>query len=84
MKPKSRRVMGVRVSPELLFDWFTQGAEIRVRCIKGLPSDAHALYAYNDVEWGAVVLVFEHESWPEAEVGTMLPMFVPIMETLPA
>ena len=69
-----RRVMGVPVSANLLFDWLVEGAEIRARCVKGLPSDARALHAYHDAAWGRVVFVFEHESFEEVHEGMMLPM----------
>ena len=82
MKPRSRRVVGVRVSPELLALWITQGQETHVRCVVGLPPDARGLYAFNNPEWGCVMLVFEHESFPEVEEGAMLPTISPQMETL--
>lgn len=71
----TRRQVRVRVSGELLSQWFTAGRLLRVGLVeRGLPEGAVYIRCFDTPMVGSEVsLVFEHESFAEVEQGREIP-----------
>ena len=66
----------VRISPELLQDIFTVGNTSQgvTTTVEGLPPGARFLRAWYDASLpgdGQIMMLFEHESWPETVEGAL-------------
>lgn len=69
-----RRFMGFQVPFRLLIELMQEGADpIKLKCIKGVPKDAKFITSYEEKQSSAVVLVFEHPSFPLTEMGSLFP-----------
>jgi hypothetical protein len=75
-----RHLAGIPASLEIFESIVTEGAETKVRCIKGIPKDARMVNSFYDGYKQTVVFVYEHESFYAVSEGDTIPLFMPQME----
>ncbi len=73
---KTRRIIGVYISQELVIELLTRGYKTRgkIECTEGVPADA--IYVGNsfDPMKNAVIFYFIHPSFKPIELGGLIPM----------
>jgi len=74
------RLKTLVVSPLLLGRLNTEGSEIHVRCVKGLPAGAVMVNSFYDWIHSCLCLTYQHESWPDVLEGQMISRFTPELE----
>lgn len=74
---RERRLVKVNITFDLLFEWLTQGNEIKgvIETTKGLPEDAVFIASQFDDRCMQASLIFEHESFSPVPVGSEIPYF---------
>ena len=72
---KSRRMVRVGMSFDLLFDIMSKGYRIEngIECIEGLPEDVEYLDSYVDNYTRILYLVFRHPTFEDIELGKTIP-----------
>lgn len=73
---------GIVIKPEDLQVFVTKGVATHIRCVEGLPLGAKPRYSYIEVKQDFVVLVYEHETFPEVKLGASIPLFTPKFEAM--
>lgn len=68
-----RRRKLVPVSPDFLYEMFTQGNTIHAKCTRGLPNDARFIGISYDPQRDVYYLCFEAAEWEPVALGLMLP-----------
>ena len=72
---KSRRMVRVGMSFDLLFDIMSKGYRIEngIECIEGLPEDVEYVESYVDSLTRILYLVFRHPTFRKVELGEVIP-----------
>lgn len=77
------RIKELRVSIPLILSLAMQGAEIRARCVEGLPDGSTVRSVrYSPLNDGIVIVVVEHESFEGVAEGADIPSAVVRFERL--
>ena len=71
----TRCVKKVYIAPEMVAEVLAEGFAIKrdVRCTKGLPAGVKLKASFVDAQHG-LALLFEHESFPESDMGAEAPL----------
>ena len=67
-----QRIVRIRVTPRMIAEWFVTGAEINMRCVKGVPPDARFEGAAIDSRTLDINLYFSHQSFPRRQGGEVI------------
>lgn len=71
--------IAVRINLPALIGFVVQGEEtLWTKCVKGIPPDAEFIRSHWTGE--TIALIFEHESFPMAYVGMVIPFLEPEFE----
>jgi len=77
-----RRLVRVAVDPYFIREVLTQGKEIRMKCVEGLPIDAEWIGEFFDNQSFRVYFIFRHESFEPVAPGLVLPIYYPSYQLL--
>lgn len=79
----TRRLVRVAFNPHHMKLLFTQGKEVHLKCVEGLPEDAEWVGEYFDQQTCRVFFIFRHESFEPIPPYLMLPELRIVTEYCP-
>lgn len=79
----TRRLVRVAFDPYFMKQLFTQGKEVHLKCVEGLPENAEWIGEYFDQQTCRVFFIFRHESFEPIPPYLMLPELRIVAEHCP-
>lgn len=79
----TRRLVRVAFDPWYMKQIFTQGREVHLKCVEGLPENAEWVGEYFDQQTCRVFFIFRHESFEPIPPHLMLPELRIVAEHCP-